>query len=228
MLEAIGAGTTQTTSSIDFNDYYKHSTLCFNQQQHLESLLNPETPEETAEETSEATKPGDKDTHSETFLPPPQDIFSNLLDGGYPTSYYNQFLHLTRRTFLDYWRTPSYNFFRIILNVITALFFASAYPNQQYTDSIGTVSRSAVIFCTTLFSGVIGLMGVIEETFELRAVFYREQQSSMYSIYLFSITLTLAEVSLCFVFLLLITLFLLISSNFLNCFLNFLFSFISY
>lgn len=189
MLEVIGAGTSNTGSSIDFSDYYINSNLCVNVNRHLASMIPSNYSEESDEENGIVANPIDSKINQESKNKN-QDNDDNL----YPTSYWNQFVHLTRRTFLDYWRTPSYNFVRIFVNIIVALIFGSAYPNQNYTDNIGTVSRSAVIYITTMFCGVIGLMTVVPVTFESRAVFYREQQSNMYSINLYAALLSLVEV----------------------------------
>lgn len=81
------------------------------------------------------------------------------------------------------------------MNILIALVFGSAYPQQKYTDYIDTVSRSAVIYITVMFCCYLGMFSNIPVTLSARSVFYREDHSKMYSTALFSFVYNLVEVS---------------------------------
>lgn len=172
MLDVIGAGTStaQEVQPTDFHNYYNASTLAQINQVHLETLS---VPNEGSRRLTAA------DLHD---------------DGGYHASYWDQFWLLLRRIALTYWRTPSYSFFRHVTNIVIALIFASAYPLQTYHTYVATVSRAAVIYITSLFCGVLALMTIVPVLSAERPAFYREQQSRMYSVAVYSLTLFLIEV----------------------------------
>jgi hypothetical protein len=63
---------------------------------------------------------------------------------------------------LSYWRSPSYNFARMVVSIIIALIFSSTYANQSYTQQTDAIARTAVIYVTVLFCGVVGNGHVIQ------------------------------------------------------------------
>jgi hypothetical protein len=75
-----------------------------------------------------------------------------------------------------------------------ALIFASAYPQQEYDTYVAAVSRAAVIYVTALFCGVLAMLTVVPVVAADRPAFYREQQSRMYSVFIYCVTLFLIEV----------------------------------
>jgi hypothetical protein len=82
----------------------------------------------------------------------------------------------------------------MIVSVVIALIFSSTYANQTYDNYTDAVSRTAVIFITVLFCGVVGMNSVQSVVFGDRPAFYREQQSEEYDIVLYTITATIVEV----------------------------------
>ena len=63
---------------------------------------------------------------------------------------------------------------------------------------MAAISKSAVIYVTVLFCGVVGLQTVMPVTMAERPAFYREQQSEMYSVAVYSFVTSLVEVYLYF------------------------------
>jgi hypothetical protein len=98
------------------------------------------------------------------------------------------------RIALTYWRSPNYTIGRPMTNILIALIFGSAYPQQVYDNYVATVSRSAVIYITSLFCSIIAMILVMPLMHIERPVFYREQQSRMYSVFVYCVTLFLIEV----------------------------------
>jgi len=171
MLECIGAGTAAVESLTDFHVYYKTSTLCSLNTEHLNAICTPPEDEDVSGHKAEATEFG--------------------------TSTYHQLKWVGSKVFLSYWRTPSYNLSRMIIALIIALIFASAYANQSYSNIYETISRSAVIYITCLFVGVIGMMTVVPVGFAERGAFYREQQSEMYSVWIYALVTFVVEIPVC-------------------------------
>eukprot|EP01037_Dinobryon_pediforme_P046620 gene46620-60032_t len=79
------------------------------------------------------------------------------------------------------------------VNIVIALIFASAYPQQKYHTYVAAVSRAAVIYITSLFCGVLAMMTIVPVLSAERPAFYREQQSRMYSVFVYCLTLMLIE-----------------------------------
>lgn len=175
MLEIIGAGTAAAVIDTDFHDYYNKSGLNEANTIRLNGLIkNPDDPE--YQSTRESMKKNE--------MPLTR----------YNSSYMTQAYWLGKRTFTTYWRLPSYNVVRFFVNLIVALIFASAYPDMQYHNDIQTISLAAVIYITSFFCAVLQMFTVVPILFVERSVFYREQQSNMYSVGLYSIFFFFAEV----------------------------------
>ena len=182
MLEAIGAGTSGGKESItDFHVFYKQSALCEANEKKVDALM---------------TK--DDDTVSVSHISAPCSVVS-ILDISreheykYNAAYSTQFYWLMKRAILSYWRSPSYNFVRMMISIIIALIFSSTYAHQHYSSDVDTISRCAVIYITCLFVGVVGMMTVQPVVFADRPAFYREQFSEVYDVSLYSLAGALVE-----------------------------------
>jgi hypothetical protein len=112
----------------------------------------------------------------------------------YNASYPTQFKLLMYRFLLAYWRSPTYNFVRMVVSVVIALIFSSTYANQKYTSDVDVISRVALIYITVLFMGVVGMISVQPVVFAERPAFYREQFSEIYDVKLYALAATLVEV----------------------------------
>lgn len=178
MLDIIGAGTAaaaakeHSVSSVDYAAYYANSTLANVNQLHLETLI---TPNEGSRRIDDAE-------------------LEKLNNLQYNASYMTQFLLLMKRIHLTYWRTPTYSVIRHFTTLFLALIFGSAFPQQEYTTYIATMSRSAVIYITTLFCGILSMLLIGPVLQPERPAFYREQQSRMYAVWVYVLTLVLIEV----------------------------------
>lgn len=176
MLEVIGAGTTEASQSrareSDFHTLYIASELCASNEMRLRESFG-----------ERETDKGDSEAVDERVF-------------GYSSSYLTQTRWLLYRAALTYWRNPSYTLGRYFVNIVIALIFASAFPQQDYSTYIAVVSRAAVIYITALFTGILGMMSVMPVAIADRAVFYREDQSKMYSTALYSLVYNIIEVSL--------------------------------
>lgn len=112
----------------------------------------------------------------------------------YNASFMTQFVLLLKRIHLTYWRTPNYSVVRHFICLLIALIFGSAYPQQEYSTYIAVLSRSAVIYFTALACGILSMFLVGPVLFPERPAFYREQQSRMYAVWVYVLTLVFIEV----------------------------------
>jgi len=177
MLECIGAGTSAATITTDFHGVYTQSALC----DVNTTKVNVLCPEDEAALASGIFRSSKRD-------------LAQVGKKHYNASYWVQFKVLMWRISLSFWRSPTYNFGRIFSSIIIALIFASAYIDQKYSSDVDCISRVALIYMTTLFVGVIGMMSVQPVMFAERPAFYREQFSDIYDVKLYTLALTLVEV----------------------------------
>jgi ABC-type multidrug transport system permease subunit len=189
MLEVIGAGTSGSKDSItDFHSFYKQSALCQAMESKVRALSEGPAEEGGGNSPTPPTK-----AHSYLSISALTALSKDPSEFKYNASYGTQFYWLMKRAILTYWRSPSYNFVRMLISLIIALIFASAYVNQQYSTDVETMSRCAVIYITCLFVGIVGMMTVQSVIFAERPAFYREQFSEVYDVGLYSLAMALVE-----------------------------------
>lgn len=138
MLELIGAGTGSSGSAggVDVHEHYKKSVLCEENTVKVDALCRNVSASEDF-----ASGGGDK---ASSDLASPGDV---------TPSHLTQFALLLKRGLTSYWRNPDYNFVRMVISVVIALLFASAFANYNYSTDVDTISLAAVIFITSLFMG---------------------------------------------------------------------------
>jgi ABC-type multidrug transport system ATPase subunit len=133
MLDVIGAGTGVTSdSNVDFHHFYKNSDLCRLNTTKVDALCSVRENDGTSTPDGNGRIADYDDSRPSTGT---------------------QFLLLLKRGYSSYWRNPNYNLVRMIISVIIALLFASAYANYKYTTDVDTISLAAVIYITSLFIG---------------------------------------------------------------------------
>lgn len=198
MLEVIGAGTSTTSNFVDFHAYYCNSGLLSVNAARLEALMGDvlalddlETGNYIAVKASECSyMPG---------MGQGRGVFAFSEDSPrfkYNATYTMQFRALMYRFLLAYWRSPTYNFVRMVVSVVIALIFASTYADQQYSSDVDVISRVAVMYVTLLFIGIVGMKSVQPVILDERPAFYREMYCKMYDIRLYVFANTLVEVGL--------------------------------
>eukprot|EP01034_Spumella_vulgaris_P047481 gene47481-biopygen33234 len=193
MLEVIGAGTGNANATItDFHACYKQSAMCEANTTHID-VLCPET-EDEGEISAIVRDELDLESGVEVYHQESQKLARHVHPSKYNASYWVQFTVLMRRFLLSYWRSPTYNVARMIVNVVIALIFSSTYSNQQYDTNVDVISRVALIYVTVLFMGVVGCNSVQPVVFADRPAFYREQFSEIYDVKIYTLCSTLVEI----------------------------------
>ena len=190
MLEVLG------NSTIDFHSYYNNSSLCEANLIHAQNLSK-----HTTNNSNENNQP----TEEWKFSLTRKSKTTSTSNSVYLTSYFHQFRWVSYKVGMSYWRTPSYNFGRIVIAILVAFVFSSAYPSQTYYEYSGVISRIGLIYITTLALGAINLQTILPVTADELVSYYREQQSTMYSPLIYTICNLIVEIpyviisSLCFV-----------------------------
>eukprot|EP00953_Heterococcus_sp_UTEX-ZZ885_P041080 20968-Heterococcus_DN1.PRE.1 len=80
-----------------------------------------------------------------------------------------------KRAYRQYWRSPNYNFARIMIVIIQALVFGSSFVNYEPATVSDVASIFGVTFMVIVFLGVTYFQSAIPFTSMERAVYYREQ-----------------------------------------------------
>jgi hypothetical protein len=200
MLDVIGSG----GSSTDPREFYKQSSLCAVNTTRVVELCGGDL--EALSHRSlvplEGEVGGENPSVFDMFLAStgvaPSIGISHTVKvqevHSFEASYVSQFQYLMRRFLLTYWRSPSYNFARMVVSIVVALIFSSTYADQKYSSDVDVVSRVALIYITCMFIGVVGMMSVQPVMFNERPAFYREQHFKIYDVRLYVLAATLVEV----------------------------------
>ncbi|KAK4533419.1 hypothetical protein CCYA_CCYA17G4301 [Cyanidiococcus yangmingshanensis] len=100
--------------------------------------------------------------------------------------------YVTIRQLISYWRTPTYNFSRMVLAValglMIGLFFLKLPRNNTALDSY-----VSVVYLSLLY-GVFLIQNVLGPTFQERAAFYREIASGTYKPIAYAFAIGVAEI----------------------------------
>jgi ABC-type multidrug transport system ATPase subunit len=105
-----------------------------------------------------------------------------------------QLVMLTRRSFNQYWRTPSYNVTRFTVSIALALLFGVLYVDVDYESYQGVNAGLGLIYISTVFVGWVPFNAVIPVTTEQRTVFYRERASQTYGVVWYLVAESLVEI----------------------------------
>lgn len=116
---------------------------------------------------------------------------SSDLEKEYASPFTHQMKTVCTRMFRSYWRSPNYLFTRIFSHVAVALITGLMYLNLDNSRS-SLQNRVFVIFQVTVLPALI--ITQVEVMYHIkRALFFREQSSKMYSPFVFTSSVVLAE-----------------------------------
>jgi len=152
MLQVIGAGTSSSTTT-DFHEYYKSSSLHQINQMFVHTLCSGDHKDnnDNGEDDDDHHHPHELLINMELdYVFHPDSWFQQ-----YDASYSTQFRYLMMRSLLCYWRSPSYNFVRMTVNILLAFIFASAYATTEYTTDAYLIGRVSLIYVSVLFLGTV-------------------------------------------------------------------------
>ena len=113
----------------------------------------------------------------------------------YATTTKTQLVEVAKRTWMLYWRSPSYNRTRIIVAAMLSLLIGSVFISEQVpTDETQMRSRMTTIYLSFLICAINGMITVLTFFEAERNMFYRHKSALMYNTTAVSIAFTLAEI----------------------------------
>jgi hypothetical protein len=163
MLEVIGAGTSSVATS-DYAALYRDSSLHSINEDEVKRLLHPLSKKAPLE-----------------------------FDSEFATGFRTQFRELVTKYRNVYYRTPSYNFTRVMVGILVAAVFGSVYYDGAINDVSDLQSRISMIFVTTQFNGIINLSSVLPVMALERDAFYRERAAKTYGVEAYAMATGLVE-----------------------------------
>eukprot|EP00940_MAST-03C_sp_MAST-3C-sp2_P002559 g2559.t1 len=207
MLEVIGGGVGSDASDPDkYARLWRSSSLCRETQKVIDEMV--------ARVDDEATGGDDDDVASKELSKMGEQLVMRERVGKV-----DQMKAVVSKAITSYWRTPSYNSFRLFLNVVVgvlvgAIFFntfENSYEPLQLPGnlpvppgidipSFNTISQakamSGISFCflSAAFCGVININTVMAVVMNERSVFYREKAVKMYDAYSYSFGMFVSEI----------------------------------
>ncbi|CAK4652151.1 unnamed protein product [Aphanomyces euteiches] len=166
MLECIGAGVEVKTQTayVDFVQVFQHSPEYKHLQDGLDKYASPS-----------ADAPELKFTKKRAASPATQCRI------------------LMQRFMRMYWRTPSYNWTRIVVTIFLSILFGLVFCKLNFYTFAGATAGAGMIYMTALFLCLISFNSVLPLTVLDREAFYRERASQTYSTFWYFIGSTVAE-----------------------------------
>lgn len=165
MLEAIGAGSAPRIGNRDWADVWAESSELANIKDDIAQMK-----ESRLASTTNTTRDLEKE---------------------YASPIWHQLKVVQRRTNLAYWRSPNYLFTRLFNHVVIALVTGLTYLNLDHSRE-SLQYKVFVMFQVTVLPALV--ISQIELRYHLgRALFFREQSSKMYSSFVFTASMVIAE-----------------------------------
>ncbi|KAK1834136.1 ABC-2 type transporter-domain-containing protein [Podospora conica] len=165
MLEAIGAGSAPRIGNRDWADIWAESPELANVKDAIAQMKESRLATTTTTDRS--------------------------LEKEYASPIWHQLKVVQRRTNLAYWRSPNYLFTRLFNHVVIALVTGLTYLNLDHSRE-SLQYKVFVMFQVTVLPALV--ISQIELRYHMgRALFFREQSSKMYSSFVFTASMVLAE-----------------------------------
>ncbi|KAG2425082.1 hypothetical protein HXX76_013991 [Chlamydomonas incerta] len=115
----------------------------------------------------------------------------------YAMPFWMQTRVLLRKFNLAYWRTPSYNFVRMGMTLITSFIYLAVYWGEGHIPNPAGIANvqnvMGIMFSSSNFLGMTNLMSVMPVVGYERVVFYRERAASMYDAFAYGIAIAMVE-----------------------------------
>lgn len=112
----------------------------------------------------------------------------------YATTPKTQFIEVMKRTWVIYWRSPSYNRTRIIVAALLSLLIGSVFVSDPVpTDETQMRSRMTTIYLSFLVCAINGMITVLTFFEAERNMFYRHKSALMYDNKAVAVAFTIAE-----------------------------------
>lgn len=166
MLE-VSSTSSEAALGVDFAEMYLHSALYRNNKQFAETFSSPQA--------------GSKDLYFPTE---------------FPQNGWCQFKACLWKHNLSYWRSPSYNLFRLLFIMGSSLLYGGLFWQQgkklQNQQNLFTVFGS--LFSAVMVNGIVNCSTVMPYVSTERSVLYRERFSGMYASWAYALAQVVVEI----------------------------------
>lgn len=103
---------------------------------------------------------------------------------------------INRRLRIIYWRSPTYNYARLLVSVVIAFVLGSVFVADRHPavfTETGMRARVSVIFLTFIITGIMAILSVLPVMTKIRDMFYRHRDAGMYDSLSMGLALGVAE-----------------------------------
>jgi len=103
---------------------------------------------------------------------------------------------VNRRLLSIYWRSPTYNYSRLVVSVIISFILGSSFITRRdpsFFTETDMRSRVSIIFLSFVIIGILAMLSVLGPSQKIRDMYYRHRDAGMYSSYSIGIALGVAE-----------------------------------
>ncbi|XP_030503175.2 pleiotropic drug resistance protein 3 isoform X2 [Cannabis sativa] len=166
MLE-VTSSSSEAGLEVDFAKIYKDSSLYKNNKNLAKQLSTP--------------PPGSRNLHFPTR---------------FSQNAWGQFESCLWKLNLSYWRSPSYNFMRLMHTLVTSFVFGALFWNQgkKITNQQNLFNIFGSMYTSVGFLGINNCMTVLQHVATERTVMYREKFAGMYSSWTYSLAQVAVEI----------------------------------
>ena len=119
-----------------------------------------------------------------------------LIDWPLPATKFSAAVAVTRRWFVAYWRAPEYTLLRGVVFIALAIVLGATFFGEggNIKDVATAQSAVGVVFFLLSMSGMMTTIMCLGFIFQMRSVFYRERNASIYSVSAFLFGSSVSEV----------------------------------
>lgn len=181
MLEVTGAATSTvfTSAALDFSEEYTKGELYKENEETIAAFI-----EEGTKEDHNDNADGNGNGGRQSLAAMVKTSTGNDKEIKSATSSNTQRTELLKKYWLIYWRSPSYNYIRILMTLAIALVYGLIFLNKGNlgaTADVATIQGIAgVVFSMSNFLGIFNTLNVQPIVSQERAVYYRERAIGMY------------------------------------------------
>lgn len=114
----------------------------------------------------------------------------------FPTAPWKRRLEINRRLRIIYWRSPAYNYARLLVSLVIAVVLGSAFPTKRDATTFSESemrARVSVIFLSFIVTGLMAIVSVIPVMKKIRDMFHRHRDALMYDSASMGLALGVAE-----------------------------------
>lgn len=113
-----------------------------------------------------------------------QDVNQKLqYDDEYAVNAFKRQRLVDQRLRTIYWRSPAYNYSRILVSLVIAFVLGSVFITQRnppYQTESGMRARLSVLFLSFIISGIMAILSVIPVMYDIRDMYYRHQGKNIF------------------------------------------------